>query len=164
MNTIENRKAPEPIQQTIHRKPRVSRHGAVNGLTRLKEVVLTDPTLRDTLYDLTETLTCEQWIQCVNEDLKVGLGGHRSAVTRFRKYVESLHAIEDQESRREFIIQHYREQYPNETEDQLTQRAILFFKQEAFAIGDLAGFIKIGRLSLAVRSHQRKAKLQETQR
>jgi hypothetical protein len=125
--------------------------GEMSPLTKLKELARTDPRLRDLLYDTTETMTCQQWIQCVHEVLNIRLSG-RSAVTRFRTHVETLHALEDQEHRRELIIERYREQYPNETEEQLNQRAILFFKQEAFAIGDRDGFIKIGRYSIALKA------------
>lgn len=142
------------------RKPKVTAKGQMSPLTQLKQRVLEDPDLRDELYERTSLESCAEWIARVNKELGLNLPGHRSAVGRYRRFVEQLHAIEDQESRMAVVVQKYREQYPDETHHQIDQRALLYFKQEAFAMGDVDRFIKIARYGVTLQAQATKERRQ----
>ena len=142
------------------RKPKVTTTGHLSPLTQLKQRVLKDPDLRDELYERTSHESCTVWIARVNKELGLNLPGYRSAVGRYRRFVEQLHAMEDQEDRMAVVVQKYREQYPDETHQQIDQRALLYFKQEAFALGDVDRFIKIGRYGIALQAQATKDRMQ----
>lgn len=136
------------------RKPTIPSSGQAAPFTRLKTLVRTNSQARDELMALTDELSAKDWIVLVNSRFSFGLSLEPALVTRFREYVRYLRSIDAQEDRLEMIREHYRELYPEETDEQINERGLRFFKQESIAIGDRAGF-------LSVLTAQTKAKFKE---
>lgn len=134
------------------RKDPVLPDGTMRPFTKLVRLVRTNPELREKLFAAWDELHGVKWIRYVNAELGLNLSENTAHVTRFKDYVKYLRAVDLQNDRIEAIRAYYREKFPDETEDQIDNRAILHFKRDAFATGDRDGYIDIGKFSLARKS------------